>query len=179
MFVGVKFTMFSGLAFPLAARIVVSDPAVDENMIRPAIATDEPAIRQCAENAYIRYVEAIGRKPAPMLADFASQIAAGQVFVAADETDLPQGFIVFFPEDGQMFLENVAVQPSAAGKGIGKALIGFCENQARRLGLGSVQLYTNQKMVENLSIYPRLGYAEIDRRTENGFDRVYFEKRLG
>jgi len=34
-------------------------------------------------------------------------------------------------------------------------------------------------MTENLSIYPHLGYIEVDRREEDGFSRVYFEKRLG
>lgn len=75
-------------------------------------------------------------------------------------------------------LENIAVMPSAAGKGIGKSLIAFCENETRRLGLLTVETYTNEKMTENLSIYPRLGYVEIDRRTENGFNRVYFQKKL-
>lgn len=42
----------------------------------------------------------------------------------------------------------------------------------------AVHLYTNEKMVENLAIYPRLGYAETGRRHEDGFNRVYFEKRL-
>ena len=31
-------------------------------------------------------------------------------------------------------------------------------------------------MTENLSFYPRMGYAEVDRRHEDGFDRVFFEK---
>lgn len=113
-----------------------------------------------------------------MGADFAGQIAAGHVYVAVDEQGAFQGFIVFFEEDGAMFLENVAVMPSAAGRGIGKTLIGFCEAEARRLRLQSVRLYTNEKMIENLSIYPKLGYLETDRRTEDGFNRIFFEKRL-
>jgi hypothetical protein len=48
-------------------------------MIRLAKANDEPEIRDCAEQAYARYVPAIGRKPAPMVADFLAQIAAGMV----------------------------------------------------------------------------------------------------
>jgi GNAT superfamily N-acetyltransferase len=145
-------------------------------VIRPAVATDEGDIRACAESAYSRYIEAIGRRPAPMDADFSAQIAAGEVHVATDADGAFQGFIVFFPEDGHMLLENVAVMPSAAGKGVGKSLTTFCEDEAKRLGLGSVKLYTNEKMIENLSIYPRLGYVETDRRTENGFNRVFFEK---
>lgn len=147
-------------------------------MIRLAKATDEPAIRECAEQAYARYVPLIGRKPAPMVADFAAQIDAGEVFVATDGQDQLQGFIAFFVEDEHVLLENVAVLPRAAGQGVGKALISFCEAFARTQTLKSVQLYTNEKMVENLSIYPKLGYAEVDRRSEDGFNRVYFEKAL-
>ncbi|HTR84203.1 MAG TPA: GNAT family N-acetyltransferase [Reyranella sp.] len=144
-------------------------------MIRPAKPSDEPQVRHCAEQAYARYVAAIGRKPAPMVADFAAQIAAGEVHVSVDDSGAFQGFIVFYAEDGHILLENVAVLPSAAGRGVGKALIGFCEDTARRRGM-NVHLYTNEKMVENLSIYPKLGYVEVGRRSEDGFNRVYFEK---
>lgn len=61
---------------------------------------------------------------------------------------------------------------------MGKALIAFCENEARRLGLDAVRLYTNEKMTANLSIYLRLGYTETGRRIEDGFKRVFFEKLL-
>jgi GNAT superfamily N-acetyltransferase len=151
---------------------------MERAMVRQAIKADEAAIRACAESAYARYVAAIGRKPAPMVADFAAQIAAGQVYVATDADNALQGFIVFFPQDDHMFLENVAVQASASGRGVGKSLIQFCEDEARQLGFSTVHLYTNEKMTDNLSIYPRLGYVEVDRRTEDGFDRVFFEKRL-
>ena len=146
-------------------------------MIRLAVAGDEPEIRDCAEQAYARYVPLMGRKPAPMVADFAGQIAAGQIYVATDDQDAFQGFIVFYAEDGHIMLENVAVLPRAAGRGVGKSLIGFCEDAARQRGM-NVHLYTNEKMTENLSIYPKLGYVEVGRRTENGFNRVYFEKTL-
>lgn len=124
------------------------------------------------------YVTLIGRKPAPMVADFAQQIASDQVHVAVDGNDELQGFIVFFPKDDHMFLENVAVRPEVAGRVVGKSLIQFCEAEAQRLGLGAVHLYTNEKMTENLSIYPRLGYQEVARRSEDGFDRVFFEKHF-
>ena len=147
-------------------------------MIRQAVAADEPEVRRCAEQAYARYVPLIGRKPAPMISDFAGQIAQGVVYVATDDQAVFQGFIVFHAEQGHMLLENVAVLPSAAGQGTGKALIRFCEDAARQQGLGAVHLYTNEKMTENLSIYPKLGYVNVGQRTEDGFRRVYFEKTL-
>jgi len=147
-------------------------------IIRRATSHDEADVRACAEEAYARYVRAIGQKPAPMVADFASQIANGCVYVAERTGETIEGFIVFFPRTDHMFLENVAVRASAAGKGVGKALIRFCEAEAMHRGLASVQLYTNEKMTENLSIYPHLGYVETDRREEDGFSRVFYRKPL-
>lgn len=100
-----------------------------------AVASDEPRVRHCAELAYARYVPLIGRKPAPMVADFIAQIAAGEVFVATDGQDALEGFIVFRVEGDHILLENVAVLPSAAGRGVGKDLIDFCEAAARERGL--------------------------------------------
>jgi ribosomal protein S18 acetylase RimI-like enzyme len=160
------------------ASRTVSNADLEVDMIRPAQASDEPGIRDCAAQAYARYVPMIGRKPAPMVADFAAQIAAGVVYVATDDQATFQGFIVFYAEEGHILLENVAVLPSAAGRGVGKALISFCENAARQSGANAVHLYTNEKMTDNLSIYPRLGYVKVAQRTEDGFNRVYFEKSL-
>jgi ribosomal protein S18 acetylase RimI-like enzyme len=147
-------------------------------MIRLARRNDEYAIRACVESAYAPYVAAIGSKPAPMVADYAARIDGGKIYVAEDANNRFLGFVVFYPDGRHMLLENVAVLPSARGRGIGKKLITFCEEEARRLGLDAVHLYTNEKMAENLLIYPRLGYAEVARRAQDGFMRVFFAKPL-
>ncbi|USG61405.1 GNAT family N-acetyltransferase [Sneathiella marina] len=146
--------------------------------IRRACKADEESIRACAEDAYEKYISAIGKKPAPMIADFGLQISEGIVHVAENLRGEVDGFIVFFPRKDHMFLENVAVKGSAVGRGVGKRLMAFCEAEARRLDLGSIRLYTNEKMTENLAIYPHLGFSETDRREEEGFRRVFFEKVL-
>jgi ribosomal protein S18 acetylase RimI-like enzyme len=112
-----------------------------------------------------------------MVADFAASIAKGNLHVA-QEDDQVVGFVVFYPEQGHVHLENVAVSPGFQNRGIGTKLIGFVEQQALEGGYGSVQLYTNAKMTENLGLYPRFGYEEFDRRVEDGFNRVYFKKML-
>lgn len=146
--------------------------------IRDATPADEAAVRACAEAAYARYVEAIGRPPAPMVADFAAQIRDGQVRVAVGPEGRVVGYAVRYPKDGAMHLENVAVLPSETGRGIGRALIADCEAAARAADLPAVELYTNAKMVENLSIYLHLGYRQTGRRVEGGFDRVFFRKEM-
>ena len=146
--------------------------------IRPGRLSDAWSVRACAVAAYSRYVAAIGCPPAPMVADFDALIAVGSLHVAEGKGGNLTGFIVFYPEEGAMMLENVAVHPDAAGRGIGRTLIAFCEGEARRAGLPAVTLYTNAAMTGNLALYPRLGYARTGRRTEDGFDRVYFRKSL-
>jgi ribosomal protein S18 acetylase RimI-like enzyme len=147
-------------------------------LIRQAVAEDEAAVRDCAQQAYDRYTGLIGRKPAPMTANFGMQILAGQVNAAFDRQGIFLGFIVFYPDERGMHIESVAVLPSASGQGVGRALVHFCERQARRQDVEVVHLYTNEKMAENLEIYPRLGYIEIERRIENGFHRVFFAKKV-
>lgn len=135
-------------------------------------------IQVCAKSAYAKYVTRMGRKPAPMIADFASQIALGQVFIALSGVSVA-GYVVFYREADHLHLENVAVHPEHAGKGLGKALIATVESAAICEGLKTVELYTNEHMTENLSMYPRLGYMEIGRSQQDGFNRVFFRKSVG
>jgi GNAT superfamily N-acetyltransferase len=145
--------------------------------IRPAISEDAVAVDRIARDAYAPYVSRIGREPAPMSADHAPLIARGEVWVAAHEDGL-SGFVVLRAGAESLLLESVAVSTPYRGQGIGRELIAFAERHARDLGLGSVELYTNALMTENLRYYPRLGYVEYDQRRENGFDRVYFRKMV-
>jgi GNAT superfamily N-acetyltransferase len=145
--------------------------------IRPAVSEDAVAVDRIARDAYAPYVSRIGREPAPMSADHALLIARGEVWVAAHEDEL-SGFVVLRAGAESLLLESVAVSTPYRGQGIGRELIAFAERHARELGLGSVELYTNALMTENLRYYPRLGYVEYDRRREHGFDRVYFRKTV-
>lgn len=147
--------------------------------IRTATAADAHEVQRCADEAYAPYVARIGRRPAPMTADFAGQIALGRVRVAVDATDAILGYAaLLLTADGDALLESVAVFAAARGRGVGRALITRCEDDARAHGAAGLALYTNAAMVENLTLYPRLGYAEAARRREDGFDRVFFRKSL-
>ncbi len=146
--------------------------------IRPAQFDDLTAVERIASVAYAKYVKRIGKKPAPMIADFGSQIDKGTVFVAVDDGGAICGFVVFYPRDGGIHLENVAVSPTHQGSGIGRRLIAFAEDWAAVRGYRSVDLYTNEKMVENMTFYPALGYVETRRGEEDGFRRVYYRKSI-
>ena len=146
-------------------------------LIRPAASGDADAVRDCAEAAYSLYILSMDRKPAPMVADFVSQIRAGHVHVGIDGSGLA-GFIVMYPRGDHIHVENVAVRPERQGMGIGRRLLASAEERALAAGIGAIELCTNAAMTENLAFYPRLGYREINRRREAAFERVYFRKLL-
>ena len=146
-------------------------------VLRAATSGDIVCIQHCAHDAYGKYVARLGRKPAPMVADFENLVAQGRVVVACSNNQLI-GFVVFYPTGDVMHLENVAVLPTMCGQGVGKMLIAHVEEAASKQGHCAVELYTNEVMTENLHIYPSIGYREFDRRTEDGFNRVYFRKEL-
>lgn len=142
--------------------------------IRRAAARDVALVQDCATQAYAQYVQAIGRKPAPMVQDFAWSQVQGHLWV----TDPFMGYVSTYRTGDAMHLEGVAVMRAYLGQGIGKALIQHCEEVAQELGLCGVELYTNIHMIANQTLYPALGYQEVDRRRENGFDRVYYRKQI-
>lgn len=87
--------------------------------------------------------------------------------------------IVVLDETAEGFLlQNVAVDPSHKGKGLGKMLLKFADAEAKRAGYDSIYLYTHEKMVENLAGYAKFGYVEYDRRVEAGLARIYMRKKL-
>lgn len=143
--------------------------------IRSANAEDLANVEMCARDAYAVYVSRMGRKPAPMIANFALKIELEHVYVAENQGAFV-GYVVFYCEGDHIHLENVAVSPNQAGKGFGKQLIKYAEKAARDNGLNAVELYTNEAMTENLAMYPSLGYLEIERKEQDGYKRVFFRK---
>jgi GNAT superfamily N-acetyltransferase len=143
---------------------------------RLAAPSDLSQVENVVRAAYSGYIPRIGREPGPMLDDYASLIDGGQVHVLEDGEIV--GVLVLVPEPDTMLLDNVAIAPSAQGRGYGRVLLDFAEQEARRQGYGAIRLYTNALMAENLTLYPRLGYVETHRGQEKGFSRVYMTKRL-
>lgn len=153
------------------------DAPTGEIDIKLAQASDIAAIRDCAEQAFAQYVAAIGKRPAPMDADFDNQISKQQIFIAQYQSQFA-GYVACYPDGDALHLDAVAVLPAFTGRGIGKRLINYVESKAKAGGFQAVELFTNEKMTANLTIYPRLGYQETDRRQDRGYQRVFFRKPL-
>ena len=145
--------------------------------LRRAGAGDASGIAECVRAAYSRYIERIGRPPGPMLDDYDQVVRDHRAYVIEEDGEI-LGALVLIEKDRGLLLDNVAVLPSRHGKGVGRRLLVHAESEARRLGYGHLDLYTHERMTENVAMYERIGYVEVDRRTEHGFPRVYMRKRL-
>lgn len=143
--------------------------------MRPARPEDVPAIAALVERAYAPYVPLLGRRPAPMDDDFAARVAQGQAHVL-DRDGAVVALAVIEPRGDHLWIEDLAVEPALHGGGLGRALLAFCEAQARRAGLPELRLLTNERMARNRAIYARAGFEETARREEDGFRRVFFRK---
>jgi ribosomal protein S18 acetylase RimI-like enzyme len=148
-----------------------------EKSVRPAKPEEAAAVGDLVRASYSKYVERIGREPAPMLEDYAALIRAGEVWVLAEGGEV-LGVLVMRPAEDHLFVDNVAVAPRHQGRGLGRELVAFAEAKATRDGLPEVRLYTNEKMHENLAVYARLGFEETGRRLDGGYQRVFMRKRL-
>jgi GNAT superfamily N-acetyltransferase len=127
--------------------------------------------------AYVHYIERIGKQPGPMLEHYADVISQFQVHVAVAASGVI-GAIVLKVTDEGFYVDNVAVRPSAKGKGIGRLLLELAETEARRQGCESIYLAAHELMTENRALYSRIGYVEYDQRIVDGYPRVFFRKAL-
>jgi ribosomal protein S18 acetylase RimI-like enzyme len=146
-------------------------------LLRPATAADVARLTEVVRSAYGHYVERIGEPPRPMLDDYAEHVRGRRVTVAEREGEILGLLVLGFDDEG-FFVDNVAVDPSHQGAGVGKALLQHAEAAARDAGFDSIYLYTHERMVENLALYSRIGYVEYDRRPHGTARIVYLKKKI-
>ena len=146
--------------------------------IRRAGQSDVADIIRVVHDAFDKYVARIGRQPAPMNADYGAAVASSRVWVIEADGEIA-GVVVNEVHDDHLFLDTIAVDVRAQGHGYGALLLARAEDDARELGLPEVRLLTNQAMTENQTFYPRHGYTETARRRQDGYDRVFYAKKLG
>lgn len=154
---------------------MTNDPAPP---IRRATLAGAVAINAITQAAYAQWVPIIGRKPAPMLADYAVAVRS-HIIDLIDSAGTIVALIELVPEPDCLLIENVAVLPAHAGRGHGSRLLVHAETVAQQHNLARLRLYTNQKMTSNIALYQRRGFT-IDRTaiTPDGRDIVHMSKPL-
>ena len=143
-------------------------------VFRSAAKSDHLAINAIALKAYEKYVERMGKEPAPMRPIIQKEDV---VFVCEDNKQVI-AFAILVKVNDQITLDSIAVDPSHQKKGIGNNFIKFIEEYLMEQKVNKYQLYTNEMMFENIDWYQKIGFKIFKKVTEKGFNRIYFEKQL-
>ncbi|AKT44024.1 GNAT family N-acetyltransferase [Chondromyces crocatus] len=85
----------------------------------------------------------------------------GLLWIAADESDMPVGFVMSSRVPSWIYLAEIAVITRASGHGIGRSLIDEVKATATREGLLGVVLRTYAQVPWNAPYYVRLGFEEL------------------
>ena len=126
--------------------------------IREATIEDSEGLQSCMELAYATYQERMGGKRLPpMEVDYLTEIQNYPTWVVESNGIILGGLIMVF-EGNEASIANIAVDPNAQGRGIGKALMSFAESQARKKLFSELHLATHMLLSENLSLYKHLGW---------------------
>ena len=150
---------------------------MDEPLLRRATKNDVDAIEGLVKEAFGKYVQRIGKPPAPMIADYAALLVESRIWVV-ERRNAIAAVLVTQNHGDHLLLETIAVAPDAQRGGHGRRLLERADRDAAEQGLTEVRLCTNEAMTENLVFYPRHGYRETGRGIQDGYRRVFFAKNL-
>jgi N-acetylglutamate synthase-like GNAT family acetyltransferase len=143
-------------------------------LFRIANLEDHKIIMAIAQKAYEKYIERMGKEPAPMRPVIQKEDV---VFVCEDNKQVI-AFAILVKINDQIILDSIAVDPPHQKKGIGNNFIKFIEEYLMEQKVNKYQLYTNEMMFENIDWYQKIGFKIFKKVTEKGFNRIYFEKQL-
>jgi ribosomal protein S18 acetylase RimI-like enzyme len=83
-------------------------------------------------------------------------------------------------EPDRAHIRMLGVDPSAQGRGAGRALMEACEAQAREAGKHRITLHTTERMTVAQAMYASLGYSRgEDHVFPDGFVLLGYTKDLG
>ena len=137
--------------------------------VRPASPDDADALERVVRAAYAPF-EHLGLPP---VADGLAEDIRDHLVLVAEDSRLIGG-IVAKRRDGAMGIANLAVDPKASGRGIGRLLLEEVGRIAMAEGHQHLTLTSHAGMTGTLAFYARLGWQETGREG----NRVYLLKEL-
>ena len=147
--------------------------------IRQAGPDDIAAIAAVIDAAYRHYIPIIGRTPRPMLDDHAARVARGEHYLI-EHGGRAEAVLTLGPgqRTDALHIFNIAVDPSAQGKGLLRHLLAFAEQQARVAGLPWLTLYTHELMTRNRAIYAHLGFTVLGEEDGGGYKIISMQRAV-
>lgn len=74
--------------------------------------------------------------------------------------------------EGDFYVRRLAVAPELQGRGIGRTMMAWAEDEARRRGCDAVSVGVRVALPRNLTFYRRLGYEVTAEHRHDGYDRT-------
>src|SRR5215510_12334201 len=154
---------------------------------RTAMPSEGEEVGRVIRAAFTPYVRALGRElPAEGSAGFAegwerfaAELERGDVYVALDGEQIV-GAVRTKPQENALYNQQIAVDPSRQGTGVGSWLLARIDELARSRRLGGLSLETAEMAEANIRLYRRHGFEIVSRSPpEHGLDahiRVHMVK---
>lgn len=137
-------------------RLAPADAATAARVIREAfaaqgVATDPPssALRETAESVAAHLVAGGGA---------VAEVGAGLI-----------GLVLWADREGGLYLGRLAVLPPWRGRGVGRALIGEGEAEARRRGLPRLHVRVRLALDDNRRLFSACGFRATEQGAHPGY----------
>lgn len=128
-------------------------------------ATEAPAVLALLQAAFVGMEDRID-PPSSLNRLTLAEVTAAEVWVIGD----PIRACVFVKHPpGKIYLGKLAVAHTARGTGLSRILVSHAVQLARATGATCVELETRIELVENHTIFRKLGFVEVARKAHPGF----------
>ena len=85
----------------------------------------------------------------------------GYIFFAKSGDTIAGTFALLKLSDAEFELSKMAVKEDFLGKNIGNALLTFCLQEAKNLGIKKLVLYSNTKLGPAIHLYKKYGFLQV------------------
>lgn len=144
--------------------------------LRPATAADAPMLAETIRTIFGAYEGALNppsSAPNETAETVAAKIAKGGGLLAYVDEQFA-GCVLFYPDDGRVYLGRLAVLPDYRKHGIGGALVHAVEGWARDAGFPAVILAVRIVLPKNRAFFEKHGYRVVEEKFHPGFDKPTF-----
>jgi N-acetylglutamate synthase-like GNAT family acetyltransferase len=138
-------------------------------ILRRATQADVSGLARCIDTAYAPFMH-LGLPE--VSAGLADDITHHHVWIAEVAGEVCGGVVLVLGETAH--LTNLAVDPVACGKGVGRSLVDQACAAAHAAGYAEIGLATHRGMTATQAFYKSSGWTETGRSGE----KVYFKRKL-
>ena len=137
----------------------------------PSDFTDWEAVRALILEAFA-YMEGRINPPSSALRLTAESMKADAgkgALLLAERQGALVGCVFAQRKDDALYIGKLAVRPELHGLGIGRKLVDAAREEARRLGIATLELQTRIELTENHATFARMGFVKTGETAHAGF----------